>query len=229
MIIKRILLAIVPRGILVLGKNSFILGMEFGQMLSANRMACVDKDGNPIPWYTYPAIYFLRQLDFSTKRVFEYGSGNSTLFWSGVCRSLVSIEDDQLWYSKIRPRLPAHVDYRLIQDKDDYVTAINGSRDPYDVVIIDGSHRLECAIAAGSRVSENGMIVLDNSDWHKKTADYLRNLDLIEVDMNGFGPINHYTWTTSFFFTRDFRFPPLPQGQPSPGIGGLRHPSAEAP
>ena len=34
-----------------------------------------DNNKNPIPWYTYSAIEFLRQLDFSNSHVFEYGSG----------------------------------------------------------------------------------------------------------------------------------------------------------
>ncbi len=59
------------------------------------------------------------------------------------------------------------------------------------------------------------MIILDNSDWYKNTAKLLRDkLDLIEVDFHGFGPINNYTWTTSIFFSRNFRFSPINDIQP---------------
>ncbi|MCL0042054.1 hypothetical protein M1N12_03225, partial [Peptococcaceae bacterium] len=35
--------------------------------------------------------------------------------------------------------------------------------------------------------------------------------------MTGFGPINGYTWTTSFFFHREFNFKPLHSRQPLHG------------
>src|SRR5688572_10403591 len=50
--------------------------------------------GQPIPWYTYPAIEFIRQLDFSQSTVFEYGSGNSTMFWAASAARVISVEED---------------------------------------------------------------------------------------------------------------------------------------
>jgi len=47
----------------------------------------------------------------------------------------------------------------------------------------------------------------------------LRQSNLIEVDMAGFGPINDYTSTTSFYFHRQFAAPPRADRQPVPGIG----------
>ncbi len=42
----------------------------------------VDLDGNPLPWITYPAIEMLRRIDILNGRVFEYGAGNSSLWWA---------------------------------------------------------------------------------------------------------------------------------------------------
>ena len=92
-----------------------------------------------------------------------------------------------------------------------------------DVIIIDGEHRLECAKAARSRLRHDGLMILDNSDWFERTAEFLRGTDLIEVDMSGFGPINGYTWTTSFFLTRNVNLKSLGPRQPMPGIGSLPH------
>lgn len=43
---------------------------------------CVNREGQPIPWFTCRAIDFLSQLDLSEKIVFEYGAGASTLYWA---------------------------------------------------------------------------------------------------------------------------------------------------
>src|SRR3954463_2256551 len=77
------------------------LWRDYGHVKSARRGKCVDVIGNPIPWYTYPAIEYLKQLDFSTKNVFEFGAGQSTLFWAGRARRVVSVEDDAAWYQTI--------------------------------------------------------------------------------------------------------------------------------
>lgn len=214
---------IIPRGIRVFVMSSYILAFKFGQAKTAQRRTSTDKLGRPIPWYTYPAIEYLGQLDFSGKRVFEYGSGNSTLYWSERCRAVTSVEDDEKWHGAISKRIPRNVQYDLILDKTGYVDSINAFERSFDVVVIDGSHRYECAIEAVNMLSSDGIIILDNSDWHPNAAEYLREASLIQVDMFGFGPINHYTWATSLFLTPKFRPKLLSDRQPISGIGSLHH------
>ena len=36
---------------------------DFAIERSMNEKVCLDRDGNPIPWYTYPAIEYLSQFD----------------------------------------------------------------------------------------------------------------------------------------------------------------------
>jgi len=67
------------------------------------------------------------------------------------------------------------------------------------------------------------MVILDNSDWYRETAKYLReNLDMIEVDFHGFVPINDYTWTTSVFLSRIFRFQSNNNVQPHFSISAIK-------
>jgi hypothetical protein len=91
------------------------------------------------------------------------------------------------------------------------------------VIVIDGlvagRTRLKCARAAVPMLRPGGMIVLDNSDWLPESSRFLRESDLIEVDMTGFAPINDYTCTTSFYFDRNYRFAPLADRQPVAGVG----------
>src|SRR3954447_8579526 len=93
-----------------------ILWRDYGHLASVRAGRAVDRDGNPLPWYSYPAIEYLRQLDFRTKTVFEYGSGMSTLFWASVACRVVSVEDDERWFASIAPRVPLNATVLLQSD-----------------------------------------------------------------------------------------------------------------
>ncbi|MCU0536480.1 MAG: class I SAM-dependent methyltransferase [Hydrococcus sp. Prado102] len=182
----------------------------------------IDVNREPIPWYTYPAIEYIKQLDFSDKEVFEYGSGNSTLFWSKISKKVISIENNQKWYEKVLKQVGENVNLKLVLDETSYIKEIL-NYEGFDVIIIDGSCRFECTKVAISKLKAGGMIILDNSDWYMKTTKFLRDSDLIQVDMSGMGPINVPPWTTSFFFHRDFRFQPKTNNQPEHAINAIKH------
>lgn len=65
----------------------------------------VDKDGNPLPWYTYGAIEFLSAIVRPHMKVFEYGSGQSTLWWSRMA-SVSAVEHDSEWFQQISASVP---------------------------------------------------------------------------------------------------------------------------
>jgi precorrin-6B methylase 2 len=200
-----------------------ILEFDYGHFFSTIQHSSVDKNNNPIPWYTYPTIEYLKQLDFSQKNVFEYGSGNSTIYWSKVAQSIISVESDDNWHEKISKKInDQNARLNLINDEKSYINHIYEYNEDFDVIIIDGSfNRYECAKCAIKKLKQGGLIILDNSDWWIKTAEFLRSANLIEVDMTGFSPINGYTLTTSLFFHRDFNFKPKFKHQPEYGIGAL--------
>jgi len=68
----------------------------------------VDASG-PIPYITYPALAMLRRIVTPDLKVFEYGSGFSTLWWSRHVKQVVSVDHNHQWIEKIRPSLPANV------------------------------------------------------------------------------------------------------------------------
>jgi hypothetical protein len=203
-----------------------ILDRGFGQRATFKSRQSFDASGAEIPWFTYPAIEYLKQLDFSEKSVFEYGSGNSTVFWSKRCQSLASIEDNPEWFQQVKCRLPGNVSYRLCPQRETYVASIYGYEMKFDVIVVDGNHRYDCAKAALSCLSETGLIILDNSDWHERTSKLLRDADLIEVDFSGFGPIVGFTTTTSIFLSRKVNLKPAGVRQPMHGIGGRYFPES---
>src|SRR5277367_2425854 len=80
-----------------------------GHWRSSLRMAAQDTAGEPTPWYTYPAIDFLARRDFSERNVLEFGGGQSTLWWSKRARSVLTIEEDIVWFESLRSRIAGNV------------------------------------------------------------------------------------------------------------------------
>jgi precorrin-6B methylase 2 len=184
-----------------------VLEIDYGHTYSVKEKAAIDKQGNPIPWFTYPAITYLKQLNFSNKLVFEYGSGNSTLFWGARAERVISVEHQEQWYQKMEKIISKNTELKLIKDSS-YPQAISKYDEDFDAIVIDGAgqYRYDCAVEAIKKLKSGGMIILDNSDWFVNTAKFLRESNLIQVDMSGFAPINSYTHTTSLFLSRDFDF-----------------------
>lgn len=204
--------------------NFHILAVKYGQFKTITRWACINKDNEKIPWYTYPAIEYLNNIDFSQKVVFEYGSGNSSAYWARKAKAVFSVEDNRSWYDKIKNNLAKNQHIYLCESESDYLEAIDRVSEKIDVIIIDGVHREKCAKLVKDHISELSIVILDNSDWYKETSRYFREeLDLIEADFHGFGPINNYTWTTSIFFTRNVRLSPVNNVQPNYSIAGIKN------
>jgi len=70
----------------------------------------------PSLWMTFDALREVRRRLKPGMRVFEYGSGGSTLFWLAHGATVVSIEHDPEWYNRVRERIAGAVgiDYRLV-------------------------------------------------------------------------------------------------------------------
>lgn len=220
--LRQIAKHILPMSVLRQMKNFYILAFEYGQAKTIRTGKSVDTHSNPIPWYTYPAIDFLNTLDFSNKTVFEYGSGNSSLFWSQRCGHVTSVEHDIEWFSSMQKQVTLNNTLLLREGNGRYESSINEQNELFDVVVIDGIRRRECAQTLRSMLntsaSDGCMVILDNAERYPDIARYLRDeLNLIQCDFSGFGPINAYTWTTSLFLSRDFNFPHLDEAYYSTG------------
>lgn len=204
-----------------LGRIVELIEKDYGHKRTRDLHECRDRDGKPIAWYTYPAIEYAKQLDFSNREIFEYGSGFSSVFWGNRAKRVVSLEHEREWHEKMSTLLPKNVEYRLETDSSAYPLAILDYSQMFDVIIIDGEQRSSCVSPALQKLKSDGLIIVDNSDWFPGICATLRAADLIEVDFQGFGPINPYTWTTSFFFTRSASFSPSEDRQPVNGPGSI--------
>ena len=199
------------------------LWTAYGHVRTVRTASAVDANGDPVPWYTYPAIEYLKQFDFTRKSVFEYGSGNSTLFWAARAASVTSVEDDEGWYATTRPRVPANCHLIFEPDLQRYIDTIAAQADSFDIIVVDGPARgrtrYKCAMRALNHLRPGGLVILDNSDWLPQSSRLLRESVLIQIDMSGFIPIGGHTQTTSIFLHRSCELEPRGGLQPQPSAG----------
>ena len=132
-----------------------------------------------LPWFSYAAIDFMEDYLDPSLAVFEYGSGGSTLFFARRAASVVSVEDNPEWFTRVQERLaeqqltnvslslaPFNFKDPLGFEHSEYLHALAGGR--FDVIVVDGSEewtqvRPLCFRYAGQFVRPGGIIVLDDS------------------------------------------------------------------
>ncbi len=190
----------------VLNLTHRILEFEYGHERSRKEKRPVDANGNPLPWFTYPAIDFLSQFDYRDRNIFEYGCGMSTLYWLNKSANVYGVEDNPKWFAEVIKLSKGKAQIELSKGAD-YVQSISSLKLLFDLIIIDGKHREECLNASIKYLNDDGILILDNSDRHPELCKNVRDKGFTEIDFHGFGPINDYTWTTSLFFKRFMLFP----------------------
>ncbi len=69
-----------------------------------------------LPWLTFDAQDFIAGRLRTAPRVFEYGSGGSTLYWLDRGATCVSVEHDEAWHARVLDYVGpcASLDYRLV-------------------------------------------------------------------------------------------------------------------
>ena len=203
-----------------------IFSRRYGHLKSRLKNDVIAADGNCLPWYTYPTIEYLNGLDFSKSSVFEYGCGNSTVYWSNRAKSVTSVEHNKEYMELVLSKVSknnVNIVYESDLNKYPDVIAVSGIK--YDIVIIDGksSTRTRSALLAIRHLSSKGFIILDNSDRYPKTSQFLRDKDLIQVDLHGMLPKGVTTNTTSLFLRREFVVSPLYKRLPIDSICGQQY------
>jgi hypothetical protein len=140
-----------------------------------------------VPWWTYRAIDVVEAWLAARPhpiRVFEYGSGASTLWLARRADEVHSVEHHAGFAEHIRSTLDKYpnIDFLVVEavkssapavpsakeghaglDFADYVAAIDKVDGSFDLIVIDGRAREACLTAALPRVAADGLIVFDNS------------------------------------------------------------------
>lgn len=175
---------------------------DCGWLASARAQLPMDAHGNPLPWITYGAIDFLTPRIQPHWRVFEFGAGYSTLWWSSRVAAVVSVESDRAWLESISARLPAHVTCTYASEaSEDYVRGPEG-HGLFHVIVNDGKRRVACVPAALEALTPDGVILWDNSDRDYYAAGFseLAAAGFKRIDFSGLGPANNHLWMTTIFY-----------------------------
>lgn len=122
------------------------------------------------PWFVPDAVHFLESLLTRDLKVFEWGSGRSTVWLAMHGAHVTSVETDRHWFEDVSREvdqrgLQSLVDLHLTDATGkDYADIIRSCGGPFDLVIVDGIDRVDCLAAVSAFVKSDGVIVVDNAD-----------------------------------------------------------------
>jgi hypothetical protein len=190
--------------------NSLSQAADFAAAVATGVLRRVAGVRPVLPWITFPAMRFLRERITPNTRVFEWGSGMSTLWFERYCAEVWAVEDNPVWYATIAGRAKrAKV---VLREGKAYVdTILEFPPGYFDVVSVDGSHRLECFRLAVEHVRAGALLVVDNTDNDRTTGGELFVIDEMLASLGsrwdvhrfpGWGPGNFFAWETTICVVR---------------------------
>jgi len=186
----------------VIRKKSYL--HSIGWYESFKRGYPCDKLGNELPWMNYPVVAILNERLSKHIELFEYGSGYSTIYYSQRVRSVTSIEYDQQWLAKMHNRLPENANvYFVEKDVDgEYCRAIKHFSQLFDVVVIDGRDRVNCVKHAIDKLSDEGIIILDDSHRaeYSPAIVYAKQRGFRALNVEGIKPTGGRIYRTTLLY-----------------------------
>ena len=180
---------------------------EDGWFRSFKEGRSIDSYGNPIPWLTYPAIDFIERRIRPDMCVFEFGCGASTLWWAQRVKKVIACEHDSAWYQEVVRSIPANVSLHNIPlvYGGEYCRKVSGFVEKFDIVVIDGRDRVNCAKYAFNSLTPAGVIIWDNSDREEylEGYEYLYLHGFRKIEFVGLAPIVNIKAETGIFYRPD--------------------------
>lgn len=173
---------------------------SLGWQQSVNRCCPLDEHGDPIPWYTYACLAWLKPRVKSSHSVFEFGAGYSTIWYAIHAGSVIAVDHNLEWIQRIN-RLTSHLNATLLHRTSATGNRASGEYSPYsqaieeyplevfDIIAVDGVERVPCICAAAPHLRQTGIVVLDNSDLpaYRAGIAYLHSQGFRRIDF--YGPI----------------------------------------
>lgn len=119
------------------------------------------------PWLPFLLIDFLDTRLRTSDKVFEYGGGGSTAWFSDRVAEVHTVEDSRAWFDALSEALDTPRVHLMLRspadDHADYVSAVDDFADEtFDVVVVDGRQRVRCFERATSKVRPGGLLVIDD-------------------------------------------------------------------
>jgi len=177
---------------------------DIGWTNSVSTGNIVDKDNAPLPWVSYPFMQFIGPRLNGGIQLFEFGSGNSTLYYARKVASVTSVEHDAGWYKKIKTNMPVNVQlfYCDLQPGGEYCRYALKQKTQYDIIIVDGRDRVNCCLNSLDALKESGIVVLDDSEREKYAAAhaFMKQNGFRQIDFWGTAPAVDYLKCTTIFY-----------------------------
>lgn len=177
---------------------------EIGWFNAFETRSAIDEQGNPIPWVTYSFVDFIKERISKEHSVFEFGSGNSTLFYAKYADKVVSVEHDQAWYEKIKNTKAPNSDiiYEELQPDGQYSRTALNFLQKFDIIIVDGRDRVNCCKNSLEALSERGVLVLDDSERqeYSDAIEFFKQKGFKHLSFSGISPGLFYRKSTSVFY-----------------------------
>jgi hypothetical protein len=156
----------------------------------------VDRNNEYLPWFSYPLIEILKKLDLSEKKILEFGSGCSTIFFIKKNCHVLSYEEDIDWLEFVKKKCKSEK-LEIINRKIDQNDKLKESENKkFDLIVIDGHNREEILkkINDLNLLSDGGAIIFDNSEGYNFSK--ILNLD---ENFNHFSKIDFYGHAPGIF------------------------------
>lgn len=154
-----------------------------------------DRYSIPFPWLTKPCLEWICQQNLSGKDIFEYGIGDSTIWFHCQAMNTFGVDSDKSWIEKVF--MEAKGQYWWYIDAYQYVDAISKPGVQFDFILIDGLYRDECTEHALSALKPGGHLIIDNYKQPSVQSEWPITEKLIEgMDVKYFKEEGHPDWTT---------------------------------
>jgi hypothetical protein len=179
--------------------------------LSASRHSPLAQN---LPWWSFAAIESADRL-FPGRRIFEWGSGASTLRYALKGCQITAIEDDLAWLDAVQVavasagvadqvrlrHIPFNFDHPTDFASSSYCQALSGSQ--WDLVIIDGQdktfrERITCFYHADPLMKPDSIILVDDF-WRYEELLTSHSAKSVQV-FESVGPCRIGVTSTAMFF-----------------------------
>lgn len=188
--------------ILSLGFKGYLA--EKGWFKAFETKSSVDFNGDPIPWVTYSFIDFIKERITKQHDVFEFGSGNSTLFYSKYAKHVSAVEHDKEWYEKCKNTNleNAALIYCTLEAGGEYCKSAITTGKKFHMIIVDGRDRVNCCKQAIHALTADGVIILDDTERPKyqEAILFLKEKGFKHIAFTGMAPGLIYAKSTSIFY-----------------------------
>lgn len=126
-----------------------------------------EETGLLFPWLTKSCLDEIVTWDLKDKKLFEFGLGASTVYWSRKCKEVYGVESNEEYFDAVRQYFKDNdsgcfVRIEYSYSPTNYTHGVIILNAPYDIIVIDGILREECVPVALECLKPGGRLIYDN-------------------------------------------------------------------